>query len=112
MSHLFINADGEYPRHPGDVQLVSPGWEEGDALPEGWVAVEESTYPTEIPADHKVVEEPPVEVDGVWRQQWAVVPLTEEEIAWRDAPITAKQKLSALGLSEAEISALARGLVR
>jgi hypothetical protein len=45
-------------------------------------------------------------------QQWLVRDMTAEEIERRDAPLTAKAKLLALGLTEAEVEALVRGLVR
>ena len=38
---IFRNSDGGYPRYKGDIQLVIPGWDFGDNLPEGWTQVVE-----------------------------------------------------------------------
>jgi len=108
---LYINPENEYPRHIGDVQLAKPGFKDGDALPTGWVKVEESERPT-AGTDQVTVEGTPAEVDGVMTQSWIVRNLTEEELGRRDAPANAKAKLIALGLTEAEVSALVQGLVR
>ena len=108
---IYINPENEYPRHIGDVQLAKPGFKDGDALPTGWVKVEESERPT-AGTDQVTVEGTPAEVDGVMTQSWIVRNLTEEELGRRDAPANAKAKLIALGLTEAEVSALVQGLVR
>ena len=108
---IYINAEGEYPRHIGDVQLAKKGWQEGDALPTGWEAVVETERPV-AGKDQVAYDSGPVEVDGVLTQGWTVRDLTNEEIARRDAPKTAKAKLAALGLTDVEISALVNGLVR
>ena len=108
---LFINAQGEYPRHIGDVQLVKKGWSEGDALPTGWQAVVETERP--LPSAGQItVEDAPVEIDGVMTQNWLVRDMTAEEVARRDAPANAKARLVELGFTDAEISALVAGLVR
>ena len=107
---IYINAEGEYPRHIGDIQLVKKDWQEGDALPTGWQAVVETERPVALKyqvAYYSV----PVGCDGVLTQGWTVRDLTNEEIARRDAPKTAKAKLAALGLTDVEISALVRGLI-
>lgn len=57
-------------------------------------------------------EDLPIEIDGVITQNWAVRDLTEEEIESKNASITARQKLIDLGLTEAEVQALVRGMVR
>ena len=108
---LYINSDNEYPRHIGDVQLAKPGFKDGDALPTGWTKVEESERPT-AGTDKVTVEGAPAEVDGVMTQSWTVRDLTQEELDRRNAPANAKAKLIALGLTEAEVSALVQGLVR
>jgi len=108
---LYINAENEYPRHIGDVQLVKPSFKEGDALPTGWQRVEESERPT-AGTDQVTVEGTPEEIDGVMTQTWVVRDLTQAELDRRDAPANAKAKLIELGLTEAEVSALVRGLVR
>tara|TARA_R110000796_G_scaffold97000_1_gene203730 strand:+ start:2284 stop:2613 length:330 start_codon:yes stop_codon:yes gene_type:complete len=108
---LYTNAQGEYPRHPGDVQLVKKGWSEGDALPTGWQAVVETERPT-AGTDQVAYDSGPVEIDGVLSQGWTVRDLTAEELARRDAPANAKARLVELGFTDAEISALVSGLVR
>ena len=45
-----------------------------------YAAVQQVDQPAHDPTTHKVVGLPPVEVDGVWLQQWSVVPLTQQEI--------------------------------
>lgn len=39
-----------------------------------------TSRPEYDPATEKVVEVRPVEVDGIWRQAWEVLPLTQEEL--------------------------------
>lgn len=107
----FISPDNEYPRHIGDIQLVEPSYRYGDALPDGWVEVADATPPI-AGTDEVVYEDFPTEVDGVMTRNFATRPMTAEEIERRDAPVTAKAKLLALGLTELEIQALVRGLVR
>ena len=108
---IYINAEGEYPRHIGDVQLAKSGWSEGDVLPDGWQAVVETERPT-AGTDQLIYDSGPVDVDGVLSQGWTVRDLTAEEIERRDAPANAKARLFELGFTYAEISALVAGLVR
>ena len=108
---LYINPENEYPRHIGDIQLSKKGFKQGDTLPTGWVKVEESGRPT-AGTNQVTVEGFPEDIDGVMTQSWIVRNLTEEELERRDAPANAKAKLIALGLTEVEVSALVRGLVR
>jgi hypothetical protein len=108
---IYMNAEGEYPRHIGDVQLAQNGWAEGDALPTGWQSVVETERPT-AGTDQLTYDSGPVDVDGVLSQGWTVRDLTTEELARRDAPANAKARLVELGFTDAEISALVSGLVR
>jgi len=108
---LYINSENEYPRHIGDVQLAKPSFKDGDTLPTGWTKVEESERPT-AGTDKVTVEGTPEDVDGVMTQTWIVRDLTKEELDRRNAPANAKAKLIELGLTEEEVSALVRGLVR
>jgi len=108
---LYINAENEYPRHIGDIKLAKSGFKDGDALPTGWVKVTESERPT-AGTDQVTVEGTPEEVDGVTTQAWTVRDLTQAELDRRDAPANARAKLIQLGLTEAEVDALVRGLVR
>lgn len=109
---VLINPQGEYPRHIGDLLLAHPDWKDGDPLPNGWQKVE---YADELPSrgqDEVIYEAEPTLVNGKLMQTFKVRPMTVEELERRDAPKTAKQKLMGLGLSEAEIEALTKGLVR
>lgn len=107
---LYINPNNEYPRHVGDIQIENPEWNYGDPLPSGWLEVVPSEAP--IVVDGKVlVEMSPEQVDGVWSQVWALRDLTEEELAFKNAPTTARQKLrTVVGLTDIEIDSLIRGL--
>jgi hypothetical protein len=108
---LYINPDNEYPRHIGDVQLAKSGFKDGDVLPTGWTQVEESERPT-AGNNQVTVESFPETLDGVMTQTWTVRDLTQAELDRRNAPANAKAKLIELGLTEEEVSALVRGLVR
>jgi len=108
---IYINAEGEYPRHIGDVQLVKKGWAEGDTLPTGWQSVVETERPT-AGTDQVAYDSGPVDVAGVLSQGWTVRDLTAEELDRRDAPANAKARLVELGFTDPEISALVAGLVR
>lgn len=105
----YIDPEGQYPRHLGDIWLKHPNYKEGEPLPDGWFFVEQSDYP-ETKKYQKVNELFPVEVDGVYKQQFEIVEMTDEEKARVDAPVTAKAKLIDLGLTEIEIEALVREL--
>jgi hypothetical protein len=108
---IYINAEGEYPRHPGDIQIVNPSWTEGDALPTGWQSVVKTDRPT-AGTDQVAYDSGPVEIDGVLSQGWTIRDLTAEELDRINAPANAKARLAELGFTEAEISALVSGLVR
>jgi hypothetical protein len=108
---IYVNAQGEYPRHIGDVQLAKKGWATGDALPTGWQSVVETERPTPG-VDQLTYDSGPVDVDGVLSQGWTVRDLTTEELARRDAPANARARLVELGFTELEIAALISGLVR
>lgn len=107
----YINPAGEYPRYPGDIQIAHPGWELGDALPEGWIEVQDAEPPV-ITEGQTWYEEFPTEVDGVYTRTFGVRDLTEEELARVKAPVTAKEKLIALGFTEDEINAIVAGIIR
>lgn len=67
----YIDPQGNYPRHAGDVQLELPGWDEdNDALPEGWVNVLPGTLP-EVPEGYRLVELAPKSVRGKMVRQFA-----------------------------------------
>ncbi|KEH08869.1 hypothetical protein GY15_31945 [Delftia sp. 670] len=63
-------------RHPDTIFPTAP------FVPLGkYAIVEESPHPVFDSSTQKLAEITPVEIDGVWRQQWSVVPLSEEELA-------------------------------
>jgi hypothetical protein len=107
---IFINPLGEYPRHIGDIQLEHNSWQPGDELPEGWKQVIETSMDIEVQENQLIYETMPEEIDGKWYQSWTVRDLTDQEIEYRNAPVTLKAKLKDLGLSDTEISLLSRGL--
>jgi hypothetical protein len=77
---LFIDNEGNYPRHHGDLLLVEPNWQNGNALPEGWQLV---AYATEMPIENEnetVYEAQPELVNGVLTQAFRVRALTPAEI--------------------------------
>ena len=108
---LYINAENEYPRHIGDIKLISPNFVEGNTLPVGWQAVTETTRPI-AGKDKLSLESFPIEIDGVMTQSWTVRKMTAVELERRDAPANARAKLIELGLTNVEIDALVSGLVR
>lgn len=71
----FIDPDGNYPRHAGDIQLLIPEWnEETDPLPDGWINVEAGVLP-EIPENHYLLELPPKLVKNKYVRQFKVLPM-------------------------------------
>jgi hypothetical protein len=75
---IYLNTiTNEYPRYIGDLYLI--GYEDGQTLPDGWVEVIETIAP-DIQDGKINYEETPIEIDGVWTQQWATRDLTQEEI--------------------------------
>ena len=109
---LYISPTGQYPRFYGDIQLENPDWKLGDPLPTGWIEVEEISERPEIQFDETIEELEPVKVGNKYQQNFVVRKLTEKELAIKNAPITAKQKLLDLGLTSEEIYALTNGSLR
>lgn len=81
---MYINKDtGEYPLSISDVYAANPRTIAAEYL-ECYALVERSEPPEHNADTHKPVEIEPVEIDGVWRQQWSVVPLNSVELAERE----------------------------
>lgn len=78
---LLIKSENEYPRYIGDLQIEHEGWQEGDALPDGWLEVQPTELPTFDSETECVVEKPPVKRDGKFHQVWEKRPFTAEELA-------------------------------
>lgn len=106
----YIDPDGNYPRFIGDIRLDNPNWQVGDTLPTGWKEVVE-TEPPAFDIDLVTEELAPELRDGIYYQKWNQRPMTADEKAYRDAPLTLKAKLTELGLTDWEIQALRNGLV-
>jgi len=107
---LLIDSNGNYPRYYGDIMAEHPEWHLGDALPEGWQLVADVPSP-DYAEDECFEEGEPAVIDGVLTRTYTVRKLTTEELAARSAPATARQRLVDLGFSDAEISAIARGVL-
>lgn len=108
---LYIDPQGNYPRYYGDIMLENPEWALGAELPDGWRLVADAEAPA-YGEDETIQDGFPEFVDGVLTRTFVIRPLTEEEIESRNAPRTAREKLEALGFSDAEIAAIARGLIQ
>lgn len=75
---MFYNTSTkEYPRYQGDLELL--GWKEGEPLPENWVEVEVVEMPEHLPME-VAYEDEPIQIDGIWKQNWKVRDLTQDEI--------------------------------
>ena len=78
---MYINIEtGDYPLSVAEIQGLHPLTMMPQHL-ECYAPVEPTDTPAYEADTHKPVEIDPVEIEGVWRQQWSVVPLTEEELA-------------------------------
>jgi hypothetical protein len=85
MSHTYLKLDSmEYPLFQGDVRLRCPEMGETFFVPDGFVEVQSAVVP-DIPADHYLVESPPVLIDGVWTQVLSVAAYTQEDLARLEA---------------------------
>lgn len=81
---MYIHIDTkEYPLSELDIRERHPNTMFGmPFIPtEHYVPVEPSDTPRYDPDTQKPIEIEPIEIEGVWRQQWAVVPLSAEELA-------------------------------
>jgi len=77
---IFYNtATNEYPLFIGDILLINESWTSGMSLPENIVSVEETT-PISAGENQMAYEVLPVLSDGVWKQNFAVRDLSEDEI--------------------------------
>jgi len=78
---MYINTEtGQYPLSVAQIQELHPLTMMAHHL-ECYAPVEPADTPAHDADTHKPVEIEPVEIEGVWRQQWSVVPLSEEELA-------------------------------
>ena len=75
----------EYPRHEGDIRLEHPEIQEsqtGDTFPcpSTYALVVPTDRPTFDEATQIAQEQAPLQVNGVWTQQWSVRSLTAQEL--------------------------------
>lgn len=78
---MYINTEtGQYPLSVAQIQELHPLTMMAQHL-ECYALVEPSDTPPHDAETHKPVEIDPVQTDGVWRQQWSVVPLSADELA-------------------------------
>lgn len=107
---LYIDPNGNFPRYYGDIMSANEGWSLGDPLPEGWRLVADAPAP-EYGDDEAFIDGEPAIIDGVLTRTFVIRKLTAEELEAKTAPITAREKLLALNFSDAEITAIARGII-
>lgn len=99
---IYISPLGQYPRHYGDIQNENPGWSLGDPLPDGWAEVSLTERP--LPELNKIIyEDYPELINGSYYQKWIVRDMTDAEINRQNAPVTIREKLKLLGLTDLEI---------
>jgi len=78
---MYINIEtGDYPLSVAEIQELHPLTMMAQHL-ECYAPVEPTDTPAYDADAQKPIEAEPVEIDGVWRQQWSVVPLSAEELA-------------------------------
>lgn len=80
---FFMNPEGFYPLHIGDVQLVKPDYKIGQPLPLGWREVHQAQPPI-IAEDEAWENSDPVEIDGQLFQGYTIRKLTDEELEKRN----------------------------
>ncbi|MEE9872292.1 MAG: hypothetical protein PBV86_16110 [Delftia lacustris] len=80
MEYRIDRETGEYPLSVSEIWRRHPNTMMAHHL-ERYALIELAEMPVYDEATHKPVEIEPVEINGVWRQQWSVVPLNAEELA-------------------------------
>ncbi|WP_343739673.1 hypothetical protein [Delftia tsuruhatensis] len=80
MEYRIDKETGEYPLSVSEIWRRHPNTMMAHHL-ERYAIIEPAEMPTYDAATEKLIEIEPIEVDGVWRQQWSVVPLNAEELA-------------------------------
>jgi len=95
----------EYPRHEGDIRLEYPEitddqTEPNFPCPDTYAKVEYVDPPEIDPTKQFCYELAPLQIDGLWKRQWAVRDLTNEEIAqYQDAINKSKPQRQQTNLS-------------
>ena len=88
----------EYPRHEGDIRIEHPEIQEsqtGDTFPcpSTYALVVPTTAPAFDEATQIAQPQSPVQVDGVWTQQWSVRSLTTQELDARALQLAEIEKI-------------------
>ena len=65
----------------GDIELLFPGWNPEQPLPEPWVNVVWQDPPILESSNQAYQIAPPLQIDGVWTVQWNILNYSPEEIA-------------------------------
>lgn len=76
--------DGQYPLHPGDLEILYPGILENEI--ENYFDIVEETQPplhdnTMMPVETELIFE-----NGKWKRQWILVQRAQEDIDYYDDP--------------------------
>lgn len=108
---IYISPNNEYPRYVGDIQVENPDFELGNELPDGWKIVADVDFP-DVSGDNLAEEQFPIlDENNNYVRNFVVRPMTEDEIAAKNAPALLKKKLNDLGLSDAELIQIRLGLI-
>ena len=96
MSYLKLSTM-QYPLHEGDIRLEYPEITEDQTgatfpLPDGYVAVEQTSPPSFDAATQYVKQGAPVLVNGVWQSTWVVNDYTATQITNRQKRIAEMNK--------------------
>ena len=101
-----VNLRADFPNtsFPADLSVA--------VMPDGYVWVAPST-PPECGQFERVVPADPVQIDGKWMQQWAILPWTDEEMqTWRSylscGPLQLRKALRQLGMMATVQDAMAQ----
>lgn len=70
----------EYPRHIGDIWLEHPELTNQYVCPETYAIVHDVEMPRYDFKTQKIIEQHPVNIDGVWHKSWKVVNYTVQEL--------------------------------
>jgi hypothetical protein len=81
MAYIFVETQ-QYPLYIGDIQLLYPDATEAN-LPNGFTEVLEVEKP-ETTLTHYPKEIAPIQISGVWTQQFQVKEFTADELAARE----------------------------
>lgn len=97
---------GEWPRFPGDIQLIDSNWNIELPLPEPWVEVADAFMPT-LGENQTFVEDEPIKnKDGTYKRNVTVRDLTEEELKHKQYVIVKNKVMDNIKLTQEEAALL------